>query len=119
LAGAAPGDVTAGTACGRYRGRRARQPSRPQGFRPEDAAKLPPHDGESPGYLSRLQPVTLAALLSLSVMRACSHAHVQAVRPGAPWRALDDREENPHSNAAVVVDRCLVAATEANRTVPR
>jgi hypothetical protein len=69
FAGAAPGDVTAGTARGRYRGRRARQPPRPQGFRPKDAAKLPPRDGESPGYLSRLRPVTPGR----SALPGCSH----------------------------------------------
>jgi hypothetical protein len=42
------GDVAAGTGCGRWRGRGARQPPRTQGPRPKDAAKLPPRDGETP-----------------------------------------------------------------------
>jgi hypothetical protein len=51
--------VTAGTASGRYRGRRARQPPRPQGFRPKDASEAAaPRRRVSRLNLSRSDSVT-------------------------------------------------------------
>ena len=86
---AAPGDVTAGTGCGRCRGSRARQPPRPQGMRPKDASEAAAPQRRDPGDPGRLRPVIPAALLSLGCSRllACTVPGRQARRAeGAPLK---------------------------------
>jgi hypothetical protein len=92
FAGAVPG-VTAGTACGRYRGSRARQPPRPQGFRPKDASEAAAPRRRVPRVnLSRLHPVTLAASVP-SAVRACLRATTRPSGPARRRRALEAVEK--------------------------
>jgi hypothetical protein len=76
---------TAGTASGRSPGSRARQPPRPQGPRPKDAAKAAAPRRRSPG---EPWPPTAGhpGRFALSLDCSCPSpaVHDQAVRPGAP-----------------------------------
>jgi hypothetical protein len=86
--------VTAGTACGRYRGSRARQPPRPWGFRPKDASEAAAPRRRVPRLnFSRSRP-SPRPLLSPRWCAPALEATPQAVRtirpPPRPARCLPD-----------------------------